>query len=297
MKIAFVWQGVSEPHVWRRWDDGLRQAMRYIEQDHEVTYCEPWHDIKADLILYWEAPCTINGKNGEHYRRIKDLPIKKALLFAGGPVQRQWCEGFDLIFTESQINDQEFTVLGLPWKRAFGVNDLIFKPLNTPKLYEAMMHATFAEWKRHKLFAETFKGTKSALCGRYQPSDPAGYDACVAAGLDIYPELWPEQVSLLINQSKIVVNTSEYWGGGQRCTLEAMACNVPVIVMSDSPKNREYVDESGAGVVVDPDPNTIRQAVAEILEHPEQYRGREYIESKWTARHYANSLLAGINQL
>jgi glycosyltransferase involved in cell wall biosynthesis len=261
--------------------------MKRIEEKHEVRYVDPWDEIFPDeIVLYWEAPCTINGKDGENYNRIHRLPNKKALLFAGGPIEKKWMFNFDHVFVEGEFNAKEMEGLGIPYSIAFGVNEEIFKPEPQQKCFDGFMQATFAGWKRQPLFAESL-GDKGLLCGRYQEEDQSPW---VNSSQSVrLPELPAEAVARLINASHAVVNTSEYWGGGQRCTLEAMACDVPVIVMSDSPKNREFVEESGAGIVCDPTPEAIRQAVGSVK--GKDMGGKKYIESKWTSRHYADSLL------
>ena len=60
--------------------------------------------------------------------------------------------------------------------------------------------------------------------------------------------------------------------------------------MTDSPKNREYVEESGYGLVIEPDANKIRQAVEEIKTWEPSTKGRDYVLSKWTHYHYAEAL-------
>lgn len=300
MKIGFIWQGFSG--VYGHWNDGLRQAMRLISETHEVRY----YDTKEidelmlfnpDVVLYWEAPCTYAGKDRMNYWAVQELPYKKALLFAGGPIQKEWCDGFDLFFVESRINEEEFEALGLPWKRAFGVNTDIFKPDPQQKVFGGMFQATCASWKRHWLLADALGG-QAVICGRNQDSDTQGFVRARAAGALVLPELSYEAVAALINASHAVVNCSAFWGGGQRATLEAMACNVPVIAMSDSPKNREYVEESGAGLVVEPTPEAIREAVERIKADPTPYQtGAAYVASRWTAAHYAAAIIDGVSSL
>lgn len=300
MRIAFIWQGLDGRYKYQ-WRDGLYAAMKLIEEQHEVRYfdfpLDGIHDFKPDVVLYWEAPCTLRGKDAGNYQTVIDLPYKKALLFAGGPVSADICHGFDLYFVESQLNEVEFDLLGLPWKRAFGVNTQIMRPISLPKQYDGFMQATFAGWKRHELFADAL-GADGCVAGRKQEHDMSGYNRCVERGVEIFPEMDAQTVAVLINKSHAVVNTAEYWGGGQRCTLEAMACGVPVIVMSDSPKNREFVEESGGGFIVDPNPEDIRSAIRAAKESESVGRaGREYVLSKWTERHYADALLEGIKQI
>jgi len=78
-----------------------------------------------------------------------------------------------------------------------------------------------------------------------------------------------------------------------------MACGVPVIVMDDSPKNKEYVQESGAGLIVKPEPTTIKRAIEEIKTWDDEKRlkGIDYIKGKWTSKEYADNLVKGIKKL
>lgn len=286
MKIAFVWQGVSGRYGF--WKDGLYRAMKRIEEKHEVRYIEPWDEVFPDeVVLYWEAPCTIQGKDGANYKRIQQLPNRKALLFAGGPIQSEWLFNFDHVFVEGKFNKIEMDELEVPCSIAFGINEDIFNPDPQQKVFDGFMQATFAGWKRQPLFAEAL-GQKGLLCGRYQEEDQSPW---ISSSQSIrLPELPAEAVARLINASHAVVNTSEYWGGGQRCTLEAMACNVPVVVMSDSPKNREYVEESGAGIVCDPNPQAIRDAIESVKGR--DMGGMQYVFENWTSKHYAQNLFS-----
>lgn len=301
MKIAFVWQGFDGRYgVWR---DGLWAAMKIIEEKHQVRYYDTTRlaeltEWKPDAVLYWESPCTLAGKDAANYRAVQALPFKKYLLFAGGPIKREWVEGFELLFVESRINEEECAALGIPFKRAFGVNTQIMRPLKTAKHFDGFIPATYAGWKRHALFAQAL-GMGGVAAGRKQAHEPQCYQVCEDNGVLTLPEVSPETVAVLANASHAVVNTAEFWGGGQRCTLEGMACGVPVIVMSDSPKNREYVEESGGGVVVDPDPkkiNDLFQFDIQVAGPTYGLRGLEYVKNHWTEHHYANAILDGLTE-
>lgn len=295
MKIRFVWQGVSDSKVKEHWKDGLFAAMQIVERYHEVVYREPWEELDdADLIMYWEAPCTAVGGNQKHYNRVRELTKPKILLFAGGPIKPEWVSGFDLLCVESRINEEDCDLWGIPHMRAFGVNTSIFKPIETEKKHKAFFQGTFAGWKRQGLLAEAL-GKDVTLAGKKQDTDMDPYNKSVEYGANILGELEYDQVALEINKSHCVVNPSEYWGGGQRTTLEAMACGIPVVVMSDSPKNREFVEES-VGVVCDPDPLSIREAV-EKAKDIDGMVGYNYVQSKWTEKHYADNLLKAINKV
>lgn len=299
MKIIFVWQGISEKQIYGHWGDGLRAAMKLIEKEHQVIYKEPWEDMpEADVLLYWEAPVTWAGKDRDNYRKIQALSIPKVMLFAGGVVKREYCDGFDLFLVESKINEDDFSAIGLPWLRAFGVDTDTMKPEKQPKVFDAVFPSTCAGWKRQGLFARALSD-RGVICGRFQESDPIGFLSARENKTLVLPELPYGAVNALYNASWCCVNTSSEWGGGQRTTLEAMAAGIPVIVMKDSVKNREYVEESGAGIVVEPDEVQIRKAIEEIKKWTpeERARGRRYVESKWTHHHYKDAIMRGINQV
>lgn len=298
MKLVLYWQGISGRYgVWR---DGLWAAMQEIEkQGHSVDYLEPGEDAPwdTDVVMYWESPCTLNGKDADRYKAVLAINKPKVLLFAGGPVRPDICYGFDLYFVESKVNEEEFERLGLPWKRAFGVNTQIMRPERQPKRFLGFMQATYAAWKRHDLFSEAL-GASGACAGRKQEHEPFCYQVCEQRGVLTLPELSPEATAAMINASHAVVNTAEYWGGGQRCTLEAMACGVFPIVTEDSPKNREYVEEAGFGAVVPPSAPVIRATAEQIAaDGYDPMVGVRYIQSKWTEKHYAEALLAGIRDV
>lgn len=293
MTIDFYWQGSSDKKVFDHWEDGLQAAMKIIEQKHTVNYLEPWDESKGDVVLYWEACCCAKGPDAEHYNKIRKLDKPKILLFAGGPIDYLDAVGFDLYLVESEINEKEFEALELPWRRAFGVNTEVMKPMNLEKKYAGFFQATFADWKRHSLFAQAM-GSTGAVAGRLQENDRQGYYDCQDLGVTIFSEQSAEDIAKLINESQAVVNTSSYWGGGQRTTLEAMACDVPPVVMSDSPKNCEYVLESGFGVISEPTPEAIREATKKTNG---MKGGREYIMSKWSEKHYADAIMSAINEI
>lgn len=302
MKIAFFWFGFNGRYG--HWNDGLAEAMRLLDIDNTVKYydvttesIENVQKFNPDIILFWEAPITQYGKDADMWFSICALPFKKCLLFAGGPLKAMDVKDFDMVFVESHINAEDCERQGIPYRVAFGVNTDIFYPRHVFKQYDGMHQATCASWKRLDLFAKSLKNA-GIVCGRRQATDPSGFDECIKQGVTLMDEQTYYGVSSLLNQSHVMVQTSDYWGGGQRATLEAMACGIPVICMSDSPKNREYVEESGFGKVVEPEIGAIRQAVQELKDNPMDFRvGEKYVESKHTSAHYAISLLNGINEI
>ncbi len=293
MRIAFLWNGITD-HYGKRFTDGLYLALKRLEDRHTIGYFEP-DDItridsfKPDVLLYWAALCE-NLKP-----LVASYKYKKAICFAGGPIDKTNVNGFDLYFTESSINEYELEQLRKPWMRAFGINERVFKPKDVQKEYDAIFWGAFAQWKRHDLFAPSVEKMGISI-GQHQAHEPECYNVCKRWGVKTLEESSKKVVVDLINKSYTALNTANFFGGGQRMTLEAMACNVPPIVMIDSPKNSEYVRESGYGIICDPNVEAIREAILKAKEI-NNHTGREYIMSKYTSKHYADALEKGLQQL
>ncbi len=294
IKVAFLWFGIKGRYG--IWQDGLYAAMKIIEQTCDVTYHEPTDEVDPNaIVLFWEALCTRVSKDKDMFEKVMKLPNKKALLFAGGPIKEEWFEGFDHIFWESKIDGEVFERMGISNSCAFGINEKVFYPEQREKKYDSCHFGTSASWKRQWLLGEAVK-EKGLIVGRYQETDRRPFDDCKRFGCIVLPEMHPNDLRPLLNESWTCGQTCAKDGGGQRCTLEALACNVPVICMTDSPKNREYVEESGCGMVVEPNIQDIHKAVEECKKIDWGTKGRDYIMSKWTSQHYADALLQWINQ-
>jgi len=292
MRIAFLWDGVKT-HYGKRFEDGLYLALKRLEVNNGIGYFEPTDSyhidlFKPDRILFWGAlsePCV---------ERVIQYPYKKAICFAGGAIEAGNVGGWDLFFTESEINEKELKQFNQPFKRAFGINEKIFVPHKTKKKYDAIFWGAFAKWKRPELFAEAVKDNGIAI-GQHQDHEKECYQVCEEMRVDVRDELPRRELVNYINQSRVAVNPSNFWGGGQRMTLEAMACDIPVVVMDDSPKNKEYVDESGFGLIVEPNCDNIKTAI-NLLKN-KKINSRKYIESKWTSKHYADNLIKGLKAI
>ena len=296
-----MWQGISDPKVLAGWKDGLWQAVEILKTKHEVTYLEPSDNLSGyDVLLYWEAPCTINGQNAPKYRNVMSAPGKKVLLFAGGPLKREWVEAFDLVVVEADVNMAECEAQGIPHAKAFGVNVDIWHPRETEKTFLAAHHGACAGWKRQNLGAEAL-GERFLVVGPRQDCDPYTFDRSKELGSTVIEgKLPPEECADLVSSAKVLLQTSDYWGGGQRATLEGMAMGLAPVVMEDSPKNREFVEGSGLGAVVRPDPSAIREvceALAASWGPTEAAAARAYVVQNWSGQKYGADLLRVVENL
>lgn len=142
------------------------------------------------------------------------------------------------------VDLNDFKRQGLNTLKAFGTNTKLFKPINTPKVFDWLYPAAFAKWKRHDLFVEHVRRRRgpAIAVGYIQPNNHE-YECvqiCLDNGVGVLPWIPPEALVWLYNQSKCVVVPSDPIGGGQRTVLESIACGTKVITLNP---NHEKLNE------------------------------------------------------
>ncbi len=323
MRISIIHDWVPSLEQELTWKDGLAAAIKILHYRHEVKfftcgmsefvlpheyfpiYVTPSgetmknrvDEFNPDVILFW------SDMTREHIPILKQLGKPMAVAFAGGnPFGPHWAL-FDHIFVESNSYLMKFQNAGLTRQvsTAFGTNTKLFDPIhaqvkNQAKIFDVCFPATYCDWKRHHLFADAVKGRSSVCAGfKYEDHETYCWDAADQAGALSLPHVSAETLRQIYASSRLCVITSHWTGGSQRTVLEAMAMNLPIIVMSDSDKTSEYVIESGEGLVVDPNPNAIHAAIEELLH--KEVKTRDYIMSKWTEQHYVDALESGLMKI
>lgn len=305
MRVAFVhdWKPDIEQEL--TWQDGLAAAVRELmNRGHEIQIytCgsdmlmkHPYFPIqfttgmrssvkafKPDVILHWADFTRPNAKI------LKSLGIPMAICFAGGDIKGENNTLFDHIFVESEIYKQGLNENGFDnVSIAFGTNTDLFTPVSNPKLFDTIFPATFAEWKRHNLYAAASEGLRSLACGyMYQTREKECWEDCIKHGVTVLPHVSAQTLHWLYAASKVVVVPSRSDGGSQRTVLEAMAMNLPVIV-TDSDK----FDFAGERVYhCQPDANEIRSYINVLLDGEPDINTREYVVNNWSEKIYADSL-------
>jgi len=308
MKLMLMWDIRIPIYDLVAWQDGLYWALVELAKEHEVVV-----NLKSDDIGTYERDGitfntyydekhllnTLNQFSPTHVllwgqlnqpllHAVERKNRKVGLLFAGGHEEHIYGEQYDIIFTENKYINDKFIDQGYNAKIAFGINTDIFKPYKQPKLFKAIYPAVFGMWKRQDLFASAF-GKDGVCIGRYQLHEPQCLQWAQDAGCMTVPMILPQSaMSYFYNASEWVVSTATNDSGGQRTVLEAMACNVPIIVMQDNYKASEYVMESGFGFAVAPAVNEILSITDSGTKVNED--SRQYVLDNWTHKHYAERI-------
>jgi len=169
------------------------------------------------------------------------------------------------------------------------------------RVFDVCFPATFAAWKRHDVFARATKGFSSACIGYMYPDHEQWcWQVVQKAGSLTVPHMAASGLRHVMAASGVCLIPSQNNGGSQRTVLEAMAMNVPVIVMEDSHKTSEYVRKAEAmgyvvGKIVPPQEHLIKQAIEECLAM--KANGRDYVKQNWSEYHYASAIESGLKSI
>ena len=298
--IAFIWDFTVEPLTLYGWADGLNMALKLlaskydwfvkvIADDNPKEIYKQIEESSPDFILGW------GSLDRPSFAGIREFGVPTGLCFAGGPTEHPQLDNFDVVFVESEVYEDAFKKQGVNVHRAFGTNDYLFKPLPLKKKYLGFYPATFANWKRHNLFAKAL-GKQGVAAGRILEKEEHNLQVCIAEGVTVLPELPYHVMPFLFNQSKHTVVTASSIGGGQRAVIESMSCGVWPIVMADSEKCAEYVKDSGFGSIVEPSVEAIKEEIERLSKFEVVSQvGVDYIKNKYSADKYAEALAEQIS--
>ena len=261
----------------------------YWQHDYVDLYFSP-DPVKSLKEWKPDAVLGFSDFSRPYLSELKSAGFPVALCYTGG----RYTDFKDvprIVFVESKSYVDWMKKMGINVVQAFGTNTELFKPYPQPKFFDAFFPATGAAWKRHYLFAEAL-GSKGLVCGWWQPHEPECLETCFKNATGVLHHQMAESMAYLYSMAKTIVITSSDIGGSQRSVLEAMACNIPVIVMADSTMTTEYVREAGEGAIVEPNKEDIRKAVEEWKDR--KVNTREWIMKNYSENIYADKVKAGI---
>lgn len=323
MRVAFVTDWGDKKSAFYSNKDGILKMMQVLrDRDGFETMFFRKH---PDQTFIWEHDCIMAHVSPNPAKAVLEWkpdvivffgdfsrPIMGELENCGIPIAQLYSGGRfthfahvpQLIFVESKSYIEWMkTIPQIKGKviQAFGTNTELFKPYpDQPKFFDAFFPATFASWKRHQLFTEAM-GSRGLVCGWWQEHEMDIIRQAMKGNVGILHHQPAESMALLYSMARSVVVTSMDTGGSQRTVLEAMACNVPTIVMADSTMTSEYIRECQkdgfrAGMIIEPNVADIRKAVDQIIPlGPTD--AREWIMKNYSEYIYADKVRDGLVEL
>lgn len=233
-KILFVYDH-EYPDLWR---DGLWAALKLLQADYKIERLNLQEDKRVpyepyDFALGWGA----FGSPVDQYMR-QMTTGKKGLLIAGitPPINLNDPDQYDVLFYETEWFGESLNHRNQV--HAFGVNTDIYKPMETPKLFDYLTVGAFAFWKRQTMLTAK-RGVRMAIGQIQQNNTRESYEiirCLLESGCGVMDMVEPERLAQFYNASRAVYIPADINGGGERAVLEARACGAEVEVAPDNPK-------------------------------------------------------------
>lgn len=177
------------------------------------------------------------------------------------------------------------------------VNTDTFIPLGNQKMYSGIQIANWMKFKRHELFMEGVKllpDHKFIKFGNYVNNDGLSEYSFKSSLIDKYRDLknvhFPfanaisnkelpfnaKRINAFINMAKIGIMTSSE-EGINRFKTECMSANIPFLIASDAnyPLKKHLNEQTG--MLFDPTPEGLSDAIRNVLYNYNSFSPREYI--------------------
>ena len=143
----------------------------------------------------------------------------------------------------------------------------IFTPKpDTEKKYDVLCIGRLVSKKRHQLLLESLAGSNLKICiigAGKQKSQLTDFARDNNMNLEIFEKIEHSQLPQYFHKSRMYVNVAA-WEGHPKAMIEAMACGIPCIG-AKSPGIANLLKHNQTGLLVDPEPDSIRNAVQYLL--------------------------------
>ena len=193
-----------------------------------------------------------------------------------------------------------------------------FKPLNLKKMYEGIQISCWERFKRHELFVQgvsllpQYKFTKfghfihgGTLKEKLFRDKIINLSEKLGANIDFpygsletndYLPNTSEEINYFINQCSVGILTTEI-EGVNRFKMECLSAGVPMIIPYDAPHpTKKHINEK-TGILYDPTPKGLEQAVHKVLSNPKRFNPREYVLENTGSKNSLRKLKGALRKL
>jgi glycosyltransferase involved in cell wall biosynthesis len=290
----------------------------FVRDGYTVHGRPTFDQLLADVVIGggpWDAVVCYGPFGENEWPAVKEHAGNAVLCldYAGGPLcglngePPAMAPLFDHVFTAHETQAAFLRGLGVSASKARGVPTNHYRPIpGVPKLYRIVCAGQFSPGKRPQLVSEMLErqapSEPSLFIGGFE--NPAIVDMVLAGGIPLNRDVphrnnvrigqrAPYEVMPLIYNSARVCVMGSQEEAGPWVPLEAMACGVPAVVMSDCAWGvaEAFKEMEGYGVLVaPPEPNAMHEAVEWLLANYAQQsllaRAAILTRYEWFKDHY-----------
>lgn len=249
----------------------------------------------------------IRGNYKEYPDVLKEIKYRKLIYYAAD--SRFWprCIGakdVDVFLVDSQDQAREVKKK-YPKVKIIIFNKLvdekIFKPKKTKKIYDICFIANFLPWKNHNILLSEIKKTGKNLktvfvgnlLGQEQRAKTMAWKYGQENNVVFTGLIEPRQVARILNQSKISIFSQEL-DANPRTLAESLACNIPVLVNKEMTGGGRLVNkQTGKKVPL----HKFHQEICWMLKNYKSFKPREFFAGNLTNKKIINNFLNILKQI
>lgn len=256
-KLAIIYYIPSSSFKYDTWVDGFTASIDILKNIFDVQMINLYDSPPQisylnsfDFLLFksnWDWFVDIFYKSN-----INSITTKSGIMISGStpPTEPHL---YDVLFYETPWYEQFVTKHQMA-VHAFGINTDVMQPFDLEKNYDWIAVGAFKPYKRYELLFN--KPGKGVIIGEYPPkkamlmtvvkqyitNTPGILTQLKRAGIETIDFISYKDLCNRYNASKHVYVPAELHGGGERCVLEARACEISVSIESDNPKLESLLD-------------------------------------------------------
>lgn len=257
--------------------DNLNAERETFCKEHNITYkffqtkdklIRAIKDFNPEVLMFNHHPKNYKSvrKSLRPYSKINGIYITSQIKFMW-----DWRK-FDFIFANHEYQKKRLIRFGAKkeniWISPKTADEKIFFPMKKDKKWDLIYPARggIGYLKRIELVIEAAKINKQSVVLPGSSTKLNKYP-----NVTVLPWLSPEELAEVYNKSRCLVITSNKREMGPRVIPEAVMCNLPFVVCSDSPAGVSYAKQLD-GVITMPRPKDIAKGINIAINRNNNYR-------------------------
>jgi len=228
------------------WEDGFTKAIDFLKKDFDVTWIN-LEDAKPTAVDLNQFDFLIVKSCWDwivdnYVRSLKNLKVPRGIAISCSkmPYSNTSLYFYDVLWYETNWYGAQLK--NHPRKfQAFGINSKKFFEQNVEKKIDILSIGLLAKYKRHHLIANE-KGIEKVVVGDSNTKESKEIKTYLEENnIKVIDYTSQEELSKIINQSKLIYIPAELNGGGERAVLEARLCKAKIKIENDNPKLKELL--------------------------------------------------------
>lgn len=231
---------------YHNWSDGFTSSIKLLENQFDITWINLADQKPTSAELNFFDFLIIKSCWNwivDHYvRSLEGLNTPRGIMISCSKksIKNDWMFFYDVLWYET--NWYKKYIIAHPYVyHAFGINSEVFYNKNLDKVYDVVSIGALTAHKRHNEILKMSGQNKLVLGNTNEKDSKQIIEELEKKSVTVLDYVSQEELSMILNKTKLVYIPAEINGGGERAVLEARKCGAEVLVEKDNPKLQELL--------------------------------------------------------